>query len=225
MEKFIRAAAIAACLGSAPMAASALTINGSFEDLSGDVKSTAGCVGCTQADLGTSGASWGVFASLPGWTTTAGKGIEVQKNTTIAAKDGDYYVELDSHPSPGSNSTMQQTLTLDAGLYELSFWYAPRVSGNPDGTNGIEFRVDTGLLAPQTIAGGGDVGTWVKYARTFEVLSTQDVKLVFSAVGKEETLGGFLDDIQLSKVPLPAAAWMLIAGVAGLGLFRRRQTA
>ena len=50
--------------------------------------------------------------------------------------------------------------------------------------------------------------------------------LAFAATGKEDTLGGSLDDIQVSAVPIPAAALLFAPALLGfLGLRRKVQSA
>ena len=135
--------ALTAILASSVSASSAIVSNGSFEVIGAQTTIAGpGGIGKTQNSMG---ASWGVFRSLPNWTSpTNTRGIEIQTQPTLGLSpaQGSYYVELDSDPASGSgvtsNSSMTQVVNLAVGLYSLSFAYAPR-TGNA-GTNGIGLR-------------------------------------------------------------------------------------
>lgn len=154
-----------------------LVINGSFEDP--NIPSI----------------SFAVFGSITGWTTTTGPGIEIQDNAVLAF-DGDQYVELDSHPSPG-NSGMAQTLTTTPGtFYELSFAYSPR-PGVPAESNAIEVYWDGTLLDTLAEDGTGLTSTdWSLNTYTVSASSGSTV-LEFRAAGTPETLGGFVDGVSV----------------------------
>ena len=217
--------------------AHAVVVNGGFEDTSSS-NPTGFVNGNTLASLaGKSGnKSWDVFTAIPGWTTTAGSGIEVQTNgtlTSIDAQSGMHYVELDSHPSPSSNSSMTQTLNLSRGDYLLEFYYSPRNS--TANSNGIAYTVmsvlDETLLAGDitgpSVPAGTSVGVWTLISTLFSVKSGDSpVALTFAAFGKQDTLGGFIDSVSLSKVgevPVPAALPLLATGIAAFGFFARRK--
>ncbi|MEQ8496041.1 MAG: laminin B domain-containing protein, partial [Gammaproteobacteria bacterium] len=99
---------------------------------------------------------------------------------------------------------------------------------------GLELRIDAGNPLP--------VGTWVSYAIPLHesagwtqggAAATQaDLQTVFGALDRLRIRGeyisgsdiGRLDNVSLSAVPLPAAAWLLGPAVAGLYASRRRHT-
>lgn len=231
------AGAIALGLLAAP--AHAVVINGDFEDTSSSTPGAGLANGAQLSQLATGpGQSWDVFTSIPGWTTTAGAGIEVQTNRTLGSIDahsGSHYIELDSHPKPNSNSTMAQTLALAAGIWRLDFYYSPR---NSDvGSNGIAYSVvnqaTSSLLAgsvtgPNATAGTA-VGLWTLVSALFTVTGGDSpVTLSFAATGTANTLGGFIDDIsltQVSSVPVPAALPLLLTGIGAIGFAARRRRA
>ncbi|MDW4497483.1 VPLPA-CTERM sorting domain-containing protein [Sulfitobacter sp. D35] len=121
---------------------------------------------------------------------------------------------------------------LGAGKYDLSFWYSPRKRNAA--TNGISYSVldsaSNSLLAG-TVTGpnalqGTAVGAWTKVTARFEVASGgSPVSLLFSATGASDGLGGFVDDIAINSVPLPAGLPILMTGLAGYAFLRRRKAA
>lgn len=214
----IIAAAAIALSGSVASASTVNLLNGSFED----AFSGAGDRGHQFQNLNNKGGSWDVWKNVPGWRSTKGAGIEIQSNRTlrgIDAHSGQHYVELDSH----NNSNMKQTLSLTKGTYELSFWYAPRTKSSD--TNDIKFKIAD--LA-ETIAGPDQQYPrlqWTQIKRKFHVDQDGDFDLVFKAKGRNDSYGGLLDTIEVSAVPLPASAFLLLAGVGALGAMKRRKKA
>lgn len=217
--------------------ASTVVFNGTFEDTSSSTPGAGLVNGQAIGDLASGpGRSWDVFTSIPGWTTDSGAGIEVQTNRTLSSIDahsGQHYIELDSHPKATSNSSMVQTIMLGIGTYKLSFWYSPR---NGDaGSNGIEYSVTgaapnnnvlllNGLTGPSA-ANGTSVGNWTQFTSRFTVATGDSpVHLKFEATGKANTLGGFVDSVSISAVPVPAGLPMLLTAVAGFGYVARRRT-
>ncbi|WP_434054944.1 MAG: hypothetical protein RDA78_08780 [Roseibium sp.] len=226
----LKALAIASFAGAALLAAgsaNAMIVNGDFEDTS--YNPTGLVNNNTLANLATTGSSWDVFSEISGWKTTAGAGIEVQTNRTLGSIDahsGQHYIELDSHPRPNSNSTMSQDVTLGVGKYELSFWYSPR--NNDASSNGIEYSV-SGLLLDSVTGPGASpltaVGAWTLITALFHVETAGDYTLSFAATGKQNTLGGFVDTVNITAVPIPAAGLLLPAGLGLLTFAARRRRA
>ncbi|WP_020404998.1 DUF642 domain-containing protein [Hahella ganghwensis] len=189
-----------------------LILNGDFED--------------TQL----SGNSWTVFDSIPGWQTTMGHSIEVQRNTIVSAQSGDQYVELDSY----ANSAMTQSLNLKAGTrYELSFYYMPRTDNdNNDNGIGVYWDVFNGDFASfdpmnEIISIDNmqrrDMANWTEYTLMLEAPS-ELMALSFAGLGNSNSVGGFIDNVSLQAVPEPAALaafGMGLAGFLGVRQFKR----
>jgi len=192
-----------------------LLVNGSFET----VDSSLGLVHGIQLDaLGTN--QWDVYSAIPGWTTTAGKGIEVQyDNTVTPAFSAFRKVELDSHPGPNSNSTMSQDVALAAGLYELSFWYQPRTGTTGD--NGILASVESGFGALLVDGIAGSTTDWTQHSFQFNLDADQVVTVSFAATGIENLEGGLIDDVALNAVAAPEpttlAIWSLLFAIGACG--------
>lgn len=178
-----------------------------------------------EASVGLSGTNWGVYQSIDGWNKFDGPGIEVQRNTVIAAQSGNQYVELDSH----YNSSMYQEiggLTV-GGAYELSFWYHARTN-NGYNDNGI--NVYWGDYLPGDVAvsidGLRQVNTpgWIEQTVKL-VASAETMFLMFAATGYSNSLGGFVDNVSLTAVPEPGTLALFGLGLMGLVLARRQQKA
>lgn len=219
--KFVAGAGVALVMAIAGPGQAATVLNGSFENVSG---------GSVNLDRG----SWKVYDSLPGWTTIDGNGIEVQTNPTLGsidAQDGNRYVELDSHPGPNSNSTMRQQISLDAGTYELSFYYSPRT--NQANSNGIFYSVAEASGSGSSLTYGMVTGpnpstprgSWTEIVAQFTVGSGGLFNLDFGATGRADTLGGLIDNVSIAPVPLPAGMVLLLTAFGGLALAKRRKLA
>jgi hypothetical protein len=223
----------------ASAASSAVVMNGDFESVDDRAGITGGN---SQGDklnslAGSNGSrSWDVYTSLPGgWVNknTAGKprgaGIEVQTQKTLGSIDahsGNHYIELDSENTGDgmSNSNLAQDIFLKAGMYDLKFWYAPRV-GNNVATNGIASSIFTDVLDvlvtdPSNMTGRTENG-WTEIVRRFSVDQDTNATLLFSARGPQDELGGLIDTVSIEAVPLPAGVVLMLSGLAGLGAMRR----
>lgn len=129
---------------------------------------------------------------------------------------------MDTHYATDTTSYIQQSLNTIVGqLYEVSFAYSPRIN-QPEATNGISAYSNGSLL--DTVTGtGGAVHNWVVYS--FIVVGTGLDTIKFAATGIDDSLGGSLDDIRVSVVPLPAAAFLFAPALLGfLGLRRKAQS-
>ncbi|PPD55363.1 MAG: hypothetical protein CTY10_07030 [Methylotenera sp.] len=157
------------------------------------------------------------FDSIPGWTAVAPGQIEVRNNRVGTAQEGSNFVELDAD----FNSTMFQTINTTAGtVYELSYWYSPRIGQNIN-TNGISAFWNDTLLTTSS-ATGTTFNEWTLLVFNVIGSASGTDKLTFSAVGISDSLGGNLDNVQLNAVPVPAAAWLFGSALGLFGFARRR---
>ncbi|WP_159089199.1 VPLPA-CTERM sorting domain-containing protein [Tateyamaria sp. Alg231-49] len=217
MKTLIIAAIAAANFGAAAQASTVnLVTNGSFED--------------TPDFSG----SWRVFqgAELDGWEVQSGAGVEIQTNSVGSVLDtlwGTKYVELDSHNGNGgattgpTNSAIGQDIFLSAGHYLLSFYYSPRVNSLGTDTNGIDYSI-AGVSG--SASGPNDdfrFGEWTLIEETVKIDVGDTYKLLFAATGGDETLGGLIDNVSLTAVPLPAGMLLLMTALGGLGIARRQK--
>jgi len=152
-----------------------------------------------------------------------------------------------------TNSTMAQLIDTDSGHnYDVSFFYMNRPGTSYD-SHGIEvywngvlkyfigdysnddydYRLDdpTSPLASNSIdTYGKDDYFSIWHEFTFSVTgdgsgySGYDL-LSFSAIGLDDSYGGFIDNVTMTPVPEPATMLLLGTGLAGLvGLQRRRKS-
>jgi hypothetical protein len=221
------ALAVAGLLPSLPAqaAATSLLVNGSFETLP------------TALPNGT----WTVLPSLAGWTVDAGSGLEVRNNVAGQAQDGLVFVELDTHSGGfngsvfdgSTNSWIAQTVATAVGQhYTLTWFYAPRQGAAGD-TTPIEVLWNGSPVAKSVGSGmGAGAGVWVQY--TLDLIGTGSDTLKFVAGGKQDSVGGSLDNVSLvaaasrataasNPVPEPGSAVLVLVALAGLGLARRRR--
>jgi hypothetical protein len=64
------------------------------------------------------------------------------------------------------------------------------------------------------------------FTDTFTVAAPVMAQIFFRAVtGVSDNIGLLLDNVKLTAVPLPAAVWLMLSGIAGLGAFARRRRA
>jgi hypothetical protein len=223
---------------SSSLASASLITNGSFEELLfSDSSSSQGNV--HKIDLqnfGNKNSAWDVFYTLPGWVTTAGNGIELQKNIVTSSAEGLQHVELDSHPRGSSNAVMTQSLgSLIIGAeYLLEFSYKPRTNQlNDNGINVFWYdaATDFNLNMNADLAVDGINKQTPNWAIQSIVLTAQSetMDLSFGAFGKQNSLGGLLDNVSLIQVsaapvadiPEPSVFALSLLGFAAL--VRRQQ--
>lgn len=178
------------------------------------------------------------------WSRRNGAGIEIQTNRAIGLTDahtGTQYIELDSDRRKGgdnlvSNSAMITTLFLNEGVYDLSWWYRART--NTAGDNKIDVYLSElgggnpfGNLLASMDKTRSETPDWVNSISRFSIDTAGEYDLIIGAFGRQtaNTLGGFVDTVELTALPLPASvplpAPVLLLGVAlgGLGLAARRR--
>ena len=218
------------------VAQASLIVNGSFEQVifedgsqsHGQVKNT------NLADFQHKNKGWDIFEVIPGWFTSVGNGIEIQKNIVTRSQDGNQHVELDSHRRGGSNSMMTQTLTslIIGDEYQLEYYYKPRTNNqNDNGINVYWFETGTSFSnsIPAIYTSDGtrrQQPNWQLQSMSFTAQATS-MDLSFAATGSQNTLGGLIDNVSLvnvTQVPEPSTLIMFLLPI-GLMVARSKSQA
>ncbi|MEM9319105.1 MAG: VPLPA-CTERM sorting domain-containing protein [Pseudomonadota bacterium] len=226
MKKTLMAslAALALSAGMASAATVNYVVNGSFEERI-DNDGTRN----VDWDRMITSRNWNTYTGgIPGWQVGAGR-LELQANSHRGwtSQDGYFHAELDSHYDQNSNSMIYQDIALQAGQYELSFFYQPRVRV-PASSNGIAYSILGSNSVSGSVTGPDGIyqyNTWNEVTQRFTLDSDETVRLVFSATGRSDTLGGYIDNVSIAPVPIPAAGMMLLSVLGGLVAMRRRHKA
>jgi len=177
--------------------------------------------------------AWDVFYSLPGWVTTYGNGIELQKNIVTRSQNGSNHVELDSHPRGASNAVMTQTLkSLIVGAdYQLDFYYKPRTSRKND--NGInvfwyDSAVDFNFDMQAVLVSNSTrrlTPNWTLQSVSFTA-QAQSMDLSFASFGRQNTLGGLIDNVsleQVTSVPEPSTFIIFLTAITFLVMRQKKK--
>lgn len=139
---------------------------------------------------------YATFTTIPGWTTSFGRGIEIQNDCAGTAFDGQQLVELDSEINSGM---VQQIPTIPGQAYQLGFAYSPR-PGYPRASNGIDVFFDNTLLASITEDGMDLSDTRWSIFTWSVVAGGSSSRLEFRATGASEGVGGYVDDVHLTSI-------------------------
>ena len=182
---------------------SELIVNGSFES-----SVTLGNGNWTTVTTTTPASAW-----IPG-----AYGYEVRNGVAGTAKDGSYFVELDTRTNSSISQIVQTTL---GQTYNLSFWYAPR-AGVSEESNQISVLWNGGVI--DTVSGNGFKSSgWTEMK--YELTGMGSVgTLTFSAAGTPDSYGGSLDKVSMTAaVPEPETYAMLLAGLGLRATVARRR--
>jgi choice-of-anchor C domain-containing protein len=202
------------CLGPLTAATVNLVQNGSFES---------GIYNASTPDFNTlsQGSTF-----IEGWTVISDStyGNIDWVGTYWKAADGIRSIDLNGD-TLGLGGGIQQTISTTVGQqYKISF----SMSGNPDGGPTLKpmivLGVGTDLFKVPFYTSGEATTTDMKW-NTYEFLFTAGfsstvLKFISQTSGQ---FGPVIDNVSVSAVPLPAAAWMLGAGLVGLVAIRRRR--
>jgi hypothetical protein len=215
---FVLPGVLAAALASVSHASTVdLIVNGDFE---------AGDTGFfTDLTVDNSFIDAGEYSIVTNPTTVNGSFTSSGDHTTGSGN----MMAINGTTTPGTLSWGQTVNVVTGTQYNLSFWVMS-LFGNGSTSLGINFDGSTVKTVDNIGAGSG---VWTQFTESWVATSTGaiDVKLLEFSTGFAGN-DYALDDISLTfeetttiqPVPLPAAGWLLIGGVAGLfGLRSRRR--
>lgn len=155
---------------------------------------------------------------LTGWTVSRGA-VTIETNATapLPAQDGTAFAELVGQTS----ALLRQTVSLHTGRYVLSLWYSPEAATQA-ATSKLGFNMGGLIRGVISTANGASVGNWVQVNVEFLARSTRNYQLSLANYGKA---GGFVDNVAIAPVPVPAAGVVLLGALGALAGLRRRKKA
>jgi hypothetical protein len=135
-------------------------------------------------------------------------------------------VDLDGTSGVAGVLETQTPFTLVAGkTYELS----AEISGNQrnSSTDNFEFGFLHGVnlsgILKSTSVTGITGSMYTLYTLFFTPSSTVSARAFFYDTAGGDNIGPILDQVRVTAVPLPAAAWLMLSGLAALGAVARRR--
>jgi len=155
---------------------------------------------------------------LTGWTVSRGTvDLETTATAPLPAQDGDAMAELVGT----TNALLRQTVALHTGRYVLSLWYSPEQASKA-ATSRLGWNMGGLINGVLSTANGASVGNWVQLNVEFLVKKTKNYQLSLANYGKAS---GFIDNVAIAPVPVPAAGLAMLGALGALAGLRRRKKA
>lgn len=159
-------------------------------------------------------------SAITGWTVEGG-GVDLIRNFW-EAQDGDFSLDLNRRSPGGISQTVTDLIVGQS--YEVSFYLGAN-PGNRVGTRiGVIASIGDGFDAFSLVrqdTGRRDAG-WTYQTLRFTAQNTSEL-LRFTAINPRGASGPALDNVQIAPVPLPAGGLLLLGGLAGLAMARKRR--
>jgi hypothetical protein len=216
---------LTALVVSAPGAASAVLLNGSFE-----TPVITDPTGINAVPVGGSIGGW-LVVGTPGDSVHHISNAYVESgNLRFTAQDGDQHVDLTGPGNLGANGAegVEQEVATDVGTaYTLTFWV-----GNQDDSR-IGYMLESSIalfidgMAAGTFSHGGDTAndvTWMQFSHTFVATDTFTTITFLNNTPVDDNYAG-LDNVALVQgvgVPEPTTLLLLGAPLLAMAALRRR---
>jgi hypothetical protein len=130
------------------------------------------------------------------------------------------YIDMDGSTNNAGKMTSID-IALAPGLYELSFDLAGNHRNNA--LEQVIVEVNMGGLLSETFSLAQN-DPFTTFTRQFSVAAPTIVNLSFEGVGGDN-IGMLLDNVAVTLVPLPAAAWVGLAMIGGIAVRRKLRRA
>lgn len=166
---------------------------------------------------GTGVLNYNAFAK---WTVSGGT-VDLIGNGYFDFQPGyGLYVDMDGSTGNAGKLTSID-LNLAAGTYVLSF----DLAGNHrnSAVESVDVQVNLGALLTDTISLARN-DPFTTFTRQFTVAAPSVVNLSFEGAGGDN-IGMLLDNVEVAVVPLPAAAWLGLSLMGGIGAVRKLRRA
>lgn len=127
-------------------------------------------------------------------------------------------VDLDG--STGQAGLLSRSVSLTGGVsYLLSFDLAGNRRNAGSEQVLVSFGSSSSLLS---FADASPTAAWQSFSLSFTPVSSGNYVLSFQNQGAGNNIGAMLDNVAVTAVPEPGSAALLLAGLAGVSLLRRR---
>jgi hypothetical protein len=161
-----------------------------------------------------------------GWTEVDG--------TVDSIKSGTYGITCFSGSGGcvGLGGSTEQAGYLTSGTFNLvagqTYRLSAEISGNHHGDDANNvifgfFNTSDLVLASKTVKGIASSSPFTLYSMLFTPTTAVTAEVFFHDASGDDDQGPILDDVRVAAVPLPAAAWLLLSGLAALGAVARRR--
>jgi hypothetical protein len=171
-----------------------------------------------------------------GWTVEPGETVDtisMPNGYSIDCRGGSGgCIDLDGTPG-GSGLLSKGPFTIQPGqTFTLSAWVSGNQRNDDDESLTFGFRDSANINTIVASASSGTLSSsdndttfqLIEMSYTNTTAAAQSLRIFFLGAGAD-LRGAILDDVSLTAVPLPAAAWLLLSGLVGFAALGRRKAA